>query len=699
MQKIILIAFISILAFSCQLPQTQVSAPVAEKHDTILEIHGHRRIDPYYWMNDRENPKVISYLEAENAWLESAMAHTRNLQEELFEEMKGRIKQDDESAPFFSNGFYYYVRYETGLEYPVYCRKKGTLQAAEEIMLDVNILAEPHPYFNVGSYDVSLDNRLLAFTVDTIGRRQYTIKIKDLESGEISVTGIRLAGGDVTWAADNATLFFTSIDPATLRYDRINRYNIYDGNLPAEVYYEEDDTFYYIGIGRSKDNRFLMINANSTLSNETWLLEADDPEGEFRVFHPRERDLLYRVWPHQDRFLVRTNWDAQNFRLMETPGNATNKRNWKEIEPHREDVLFENLEVFDDYLVLQGRKNGLRRIRIMHLETNKVHYLDFPEEAYTASIGINAEMNTSVLRYNYTSLTTPQSAFDYNMESRESVLIKQQEVLGGFSPGNYETRRFFAPARDGAEVPVTLVYRKGIEKDGNNPLLLNAYGSYGSSRDPRFSSNLLSLLDRGFIYAIAHVRGGQELGRQWYDDGKLLNKWNTFYDFIDCAEYLIEQEYTKAGKLFASGGSAGGLLMGVVINERPELFRGVIAGVPFVDVVTTMLDASIPLTTAEYDEWGNPNIKEYHDYMLSYSPYDNVSKQVYPYLLVTSGLHDSQVQYWEPTKWVAKLRTHNTGDGVILLHTNMEAGHGGASGRFRRLREVAREYAFLLDLK
>lgn len=384
---------------------------------------------------------------------------------------------------------------------------------------------------------------------------------------------------------------------------------------------------------------------------------------------------------------------------METPENATGKKYWKEIEPHREDILFENLEVFDDYLVLQGRKNGLRRIRIIQMETNQVHYLDFPEEAYTASIGINAEMNTNVLRYNYTSLTTPQSAFDYNMESRESVLIKQQEVLGGFSPDDYETRRLFAPARDGAEVPVTIVYKKGIEKDGNNPLLLNAYGSYGSSRDPRFNANLLSLLNRGFIYAIAHVRGGQDLGRHWYDDGKLLKKWNTFYDFIDCAEYLIAQEYTNAQKLFASGGSAGGLLMGVVINERPELFRGVIAGVPFVDVVTTMLDASIPLTTAEYDEWGNPNIKEYHDYMLSYSPYDNLTNQAYPNLLVTSGLHDSQVQYWEPAKWVAKLRTYHTGDGIILLHTNMEAGHGGASGRFRRLREVAREYAFLLDLK
>ena len=694
-----LIAIIILLAFSCQSPKTPITAPEAEKHDTILEIHGHQRIDPYYWMNDRENPAVIAYLEAENAYLEAMMAHTGRLQEKLFEEMKGRIKQDDESAPFFSNGYYYYVRYETGLEYPIYCRKKGTLQATEEIMLDVNVLAEPHPYFSVGSYDVSLNNRLLAFTVDTVGRRQYTIKIKNLESGEISITGIRLAGGDVTWAADNATLFFTSIDPATLRYDRINRYNIYNGKPPVEIYYENDPTFYYIGVERSKDNRFLMINASSTLSNETWLLEAGDPEGKIRVFQPRERDLLYNVWPHKGKFYVRTNWNAPNFRLMETPENATNKRNWKEVEPHRTDVLFENMEVFNDYLVMQGRKNGLRRMRIKHLPSGNIHYLDFHEEAYTAWIGTNAEMDAGIFRYGYTSLTTPVSTYDYNMADRRSVLIKQQEVLGDFSPGDYETRRFFAPARDGAEVPVTIVYRKGVEKDGNNPLLLNAYGSYGGSRDPRFNSNLLSLLDRGFIFAIAHVRGGQELGRHWYEDGKLLNKWNTFNDFIDCADFLIEQQYTRPEKLFASGGSAGGLLMGVIINERPELFRGVIAGVPFVDVITTMLDESIPLTTAEYDEWGNPNIKEYYDYMLSYSPYDQISRQAYPNLLVTSGLHDSQVQYWEPTKWVAKLRDHNSGDGVILLHTNMEAGHGGASGRFRRLREVAMEYAFLLDLK
>jgi len=697
MKRIILPALLALALISCTSPSKQVEAPVAQKIDTVLEIHGHQRIDPYYWMNNRENPAVIAYLEAENAYLEAMMAHTNTLQDKLFEEMKGRMKEDDSSAPFFSNGYYYYSRFETGSEYAIHCRKKGSLDAEEEIMLDLNVLAEPHPYFNMGSYNVSLDNRLLAFTIDTVGRRQYTIKIKNLENGEITKTEIQMAAGDVAWAADNATLFFTTIDPVTLRYDRVQRYNI-NSSKQEEVYYESDDTYYYMFVSRTKDNRYLMISVNSTLSNETWLLETDNPSGKFRVFHPREKDLLYSVWPHGDKFFVRTNWQAQNFRLMETPSGLTNKSNWKEVEPHREDVLFENLEVFNDYLVMQGRRDGLRRMRIKHLPTGEVHYLEFPEEAYTASISINAEMNTDVFRYIYTSLTTPSSTYDYNISTRKSILIKQQEVLGGFRPEDYETRRLMVTARDGVRVPMSIVYRKGMVKNGNNPLLLYGYGSYGASMEPWFNSNRLSLLDRGFIYAIAHVRGGQELGRQWYEDGKLLKKWNTFNDFIDCADFLVAEKYTSPERLFAMGGSAGGLLMGVIINERPELFRGVIANVPFVDVITTMLDESIPLTTSEYDEWGNPNNKEYYDYMLSYSPYDNVRKQAYPNLLVTSGLHDSQVQYWEPTKWVARLREHNTGNNKIFLYTNMEAGHGGASGRFSSLKEVAMMYAFLLDL-
>jgi oligopeptidase B len=649
-------------------------------------------------MRDRENPDLIAYLEAENEYLDAMMAPTRRLQETLFDEMKGRMKQDDQTAPFFSNGYYYYIRYEVGGEYPIYCRRQGTMDAPEEVILDVNELARPYRFFNVGRYDVSLDNRWLAFSVDTVGRRQYTIMIKDLDTEEITQTGISHAGGDVVWAADNQTLFFSTLDPVTLRYERVHSYNFVNGDAPREVYYEADDTFYHLGVSRSKDNRYIMISANSTLSNETWLLEADRPDDDFRVFHPRTPELLYRVYPYDGKFYVLTNLDASNFRLMETTAGNTGSRNWREKIAHREDVLLETIELFDDYIVLQERSNALRHLRIMHLASGQEHYLEFPEEAYTANIGVNAEMSTNVLRYNYTSLTTPNSNYDYNMETRETVLVKQQEVLGDFDPANYETRRYFVTARDGVEVPLTLVYRQGIQKDGESPLLLHGYGSYGASRDPRFNANLLSLLDRGFVYAIAHIRGGQEMGRHWYDDGKLLNKWNTFYDFIDCGDFLVAEGYTRPEKMFASGGSAGGLLVGTVINERPELFKGVVAAVPFVDVVTTMLDETIPLTTAEYDEWGNPNNEEYYWYMLSYSPYDNVSEQDYPNLLVTSGLHDSQVQYWEPTKWVAKLRDYHQGDAMILLQTNMEAGHGGASGRFQRLREIALQYAFFLDL-
>ncbi len=672
--------------------------PIAEKRPKELVMHGDTRIDNYYWMRDRDDPEVIEYLHAENAYLEAAMAHTEDLQERLFEEMKARIPQDDQSAPFYENGYYYYTRYEEGQEYPIYCRKQGSLDAEEEIILDVNELAEDHPYYRVGSYDISLDNRWMAFTADTVGRRQYTILIKDLATGDIRETGISQAGGDVSWAADNKTFFYTAIEPETLRYYRIYRYNITDETAPELVYEEEDDTYYYIGVSRSKDNRYMTITANATLSNEIWILEADRPQDDFRVFQPRERALRYRVWSYNGKFYVLTNDQAENWRLMETSEDATGKQHWREIIAHRPDVLLENIDVFDDYLVVQERERGLRQIQVINKVTQESHYVDFDEEAYTANIGVNREMSTPVLRFNYTSLTTPMTSYDYHMETREQTLVKQQEVLGSFDPEDYETRRYYAKARDGVEVPVTLVYREGISRDGSNPLLLYAYGSYGSSADPRFNRNAISLLDRGFVYAIAHVRGGQELGRHWYEDGKLLNKKNTFNDFIDCAEFLVKEGYTAPERLFAFGGSAGGLLMGAVINDRPELFQGVIAGVPFVDVVTTMLDESIPLTTAEYDEWGNPNDPEYYHYMLSYSPYDNVTEQDYPNLLVTSGLHDSQVQYWEPTKWVAKLRDYHTGDQKMLLYTNMEAGHGGASGRFQRLREQARQYAFLLDL-
>jgi oligopeptidase B len=700
MKRVFLLLSIVAMITSCKTKPTWGDAepPVADKIAKELTIHGHTRIDNYYWMNDRENPDVIAYLEAENAYLEAKMGFTKGFQDELFNEMRGRIKEDDTSAPTFSNGYFYYTRFEVGNEYPIYCRRKETMDNPEEILLDVNKLAEGHSYFRVGRYDVSLDNKLLAFTVDTVGRRQYTINFKNLETGEVVETGIKNASGDVVWAADNQTVFFTMTDPKTLRYDRVMRYNYSDKMEPAMVYYEADDTYYYMGVGRSKDDKYIQIYINSTLSNEIRLLPSDKPKDQFKAFQPRQRDLRYSVYPSGDKFYVLTNHQAQNFRLMETPAKATSVNNWKEVIGHRSDVLLESVEVFNNFLVVQERSNALGQLRIIDLNAKGEHYISFQDEAYTISIGSNNEMDSKVLRYVYTSLTTPSSVYDYNMVTREATLIKQQEVLGDFSPDNYETKRFFVDARDGARVPVTIVYRKGMEKNGKNPLLLYGYGSYGYSLDPRFSSNAISLLDRGFIYALAHVRGGEDLGRQWYEDGKLLKKKNTFNDFIDIADYLVENKYTNSQKLFAGGGSAGGLLMGAIVNMRPELFKGIIAAVPFVDVVTTMLDETIPLTTAEYDEWGNPNEKEYYDYMLSYSPYDNITAQAYPNILATSGLHDSQVQYWEPTKWVAKLREYNTGNSMILLYTNMEAGHGGASGRFSRLREVAREYAFLIEL-
>jgi oligopeptidase B len=701
LKQLIILSVIILAAVSCGGPsgRQEITPPIAEQIEQQLVIHGDTRIDPYYWMNDREDPAVIRYLEAENAYREAMMAHTEGLQQTLFNEMRSRIKEDDTSAPFMSNGYYYYTRYETGQEYPIYCRKMGSLEAAEEVLLNVNELAVGHPYYRVGSYDVSLDNKLMAFSIDTVGRRQYTIHIKDLESGEITPTNIQHAAGDIVWAADNATFFFTKLDPATLRYISINRSHYPDMAAPVEVYFEQDETFYNIGVSRSKDNRYLMIQCNSTLSDETYLLASDNPMGQFTVFQPRQDDLLYSVIPWKDRFYVLTNYQATNFRLMEVPmGKATGVASWRERIAHRPEVLIEGLEVFNDFMVLQERSKGLRQLRVINQTNREEHYIAFKEEAYTVGISTNAEMASGVLRYSYTSMTTPGSTYDYDMTARETTLIKQQEVPGGFDAGEYVTRRLYAPGRDGAQVPITIVHRKDIVLDGSNPLLLYGYGSYGYSQDPRFSSNLLSLLDRGFVYALAHIRGGQDLGRQWYDDGKLLKKRNTFYDFIDCGKYLVDQGYTNSDVLFASGGSAGGLLVGAVVNMAPELFKGAIASVPFVDVVTTMLDESIPLTTAEYDEWGNPNVKEYYEYMLSYSPYDNVQRLSYPNLYITSGLHDSQVQYWEPTKWVAKLRQYHTGESLILLDTNLEAGHGGASGRFRRLNEIARQYAFLLDL-
>lgn len=689
-------AAISVLT-ACNEKKENMKAPVADKIDKQLTAHGDTRIDPYYWMNDREDPRVLEYLEAENAYTTAMLKHTEALQEKIYEEITSRIDQTDESVPYFYNGYFYYRKYEEGKEYPVYCRKKGSLENPEEIMLDVNVMAEGHDFFSVAGMNVSPDNRLLAYGVDTVSRRQYTLHIKDLLSGEIFTDKIPNTTGSVAWAADNKTFFYTAKDETTLRPDRIFRHILMAGMEDELVYQEEDETFTTYAYN-SKSREYVLIGSFSTLSTEYRFLEANNPTGQFRLLQKRMKDLEYYPSHYEGWFYLRTNLDARNFRLMRTSVKSPSLENWEEVIPHRDDVLLEDFEVFRSYLTVNERFDGLTHIRIIGWENGEDYFLEFDDPAYMAYFSVNPEFDTDVLRYGYTSLTVPNSIYDFNMKTKVRTLKKQEKVIGGYDPAEYRSERLKVEADDGTLVPVSLVYKTGTPVDGTSPLLLVGYGSYGSSYDPGFSSARLSLLDRGFIYAIAHVRGGEEMGRQWYEDGKLLKKKNTFTDFIDCAEFLVENEYSAPDKLFAMGGSAGGLLMGAIINIRPELFKGIVAAVPFVDVVTTMLDESIPLTTGEYDEWGNPNEKEYYDYMLSYSPYDNVTNQKYPNMLVTTGWHDSQVQYWEPAKWVAKLRDMKTGDNVLLLWTNLEYGHGGASGRFKRYREVAMEYAFILDL-
>lgn len=671
--------------------------PKAKKIKQELTIHGDTRIDEYFWLRERENPEVIEYLTAENAYKDAVLKHTEKLQKKLFKEIVGRIKQTDMSVPYKDNGYFYYIRYEKGKEYPIYCRKKDNLEAPEQIMLNVNEMAKGYDFYQVVGTRVSEDNKFLAFGVDTVSRRKYALHFKNLETGEILPDAIPNTSGGATWANDNKTVFYATKD-TTLRPDKIMKHVL--GTDPAEdseIFHETDNTFNTY-VYKSKSRKYIFIISSSTLSTEYRFLDADNPDGEFEIFNPRERDHEYSVSHFQDKFYIVTNWNAKNFRLMETPIDQTTDFHWKEVIPHRDDVLLEDIEIFKDYLVVGERKNGLRQIRVIDQSNQSEHYLDFGEPAYTAYPSVNPEFDTELLRYGYTSLTTPNSTYDYNMKTQQKILLKQEEILGDFDPQNYQSERLYAPADDGTIIPISLVYRTGLVKDGSNPLLLYGYGSYGASMDASFSSVRLSLLDRGFVYAIAHIRGGQEMGRQWYEDGKLLKKKNTFTDFIDCAEYLIAEQFTNSEKMFAMGGSAGGLLIGAVVNMRPDLFKGVIAGVPWVDVVTTMLDESIPLTTAEYDEWGNPNIKEYYDYMLSYSPYDNVEPKDYPNMFVTTGLHDSQVQYWEPAKWVAKLRDLKTNNNILILHTDMKAGHGGKSGRFERFKLTAKEYAFMLDL-
>ena len=655
-------------------------------------------MDPYYWLRERGNREVIDYLHAENDYCKAVMAHTERLQEALFEEIKGRIKQTDMSAPYKEADYHYYTRFEDGKQYPIYCRKRETLDGPEQAMLDVNVMAEGYEFYAVESQVVSSGQDILAYSVDTIGRRIFAIQFKNLETGEVLRDAIPEVTSNFAWANDNRTLFYAKQDPATLRPYQIYRHALGTAVSEDHLVYEEADETFGTTVFKTKSRKYLMIGSFQTLTTEYRFLEADDPAGVFRIFLPREREHEYHVDHREDKFYVRTNLDAKNFRLMETPVGQTGMEHWREIIPHRAEVLLSTIELFSDHLVLQERKDGLIRIRIRPWSGPGEHCLDFGEPAYQAYIGTNRELNTQVLRYGYTSMTTPNSIYDYDMASRDTILLKQDEVLGGFETRNYHTERVYARAGDGTPIPMSIVYRKGMKKTGANPLLLYGYGSYGVSLDATFGSPRLSLIDRGFIYAIAHVRGGQELGRSWYEDGKLLKKKHTFTDFIACGEHLVRERYTSPDHLFAMGGSAGGLLMGAVLNMCLDLFKGVVALVPFVDVVTTMLDDSVPLTTGEYDEWGNPHQEAYFDYILSYSPYDNVEAKPYPHILVTSGLHDSQVQYWEPAKWVAKLRATKTDQHRLLLKTNMDAGHGGASGRYKQYRETALHYAFLLDL-
>lgn len=705
MKNALLVSILLFFSMSLTAQFQTAKAPVAEKKAHWRDIHGDKVLDNYYWMYDYfgkgpDSTNVVNYLKAENEYLDQVMQNTKGFQESLFAEMKARIKEKDESVPVFRNGYYYYTRTEDGKQYFKYCRKKGSLDAKEEILLDVDEMAKGHSYYSAAGFEVSEDNKLLAFGVDIVSRRQYTIYIKNLETGEIYKDAIPNTEADPCWANDNKTIFYTSKNPVTLLSEKIQRHTLGTDPSTDVLVYEEKDKSNYIGVGKSKNSRYIFIVSQATMSSEWRLIDAGRPNDEFKVFQPRMKDVLYSVIPLADKFLIRTNKDdAKNFKLMECPLGKTQVSNWKEVIPVRSDVLLQSVEEFKDFIVINERKEGLVKLRIRNLKDNSEHYLDFGEPTYAANFGANPEYNSTVLRYGYTSLTTPGSTFDYDMNTRVKTLKKQQEVLGGYDKNEYVTERLYAKATDGTKIPISLVYKKGFKKDGNAPLLLYGYGSYGASMDASFSSTRLSLLNRGFVYAIAHIRGGQEMGRQWYEDGKLMKKMNTFTDFIDCGKFLVAEKFTSTKHLYAMGGSAGGLLMGAIINLAPEMWNGIIAQVPFVDVVNTMLDESIPLTTNEFDEWGNPKNKDAYFYMKSYSPYENIEKKNYPNMLVSTGLHDSQVQYFEPAKWVAKLREMKTDKNVLLLKTNMEYGHGGASGRFDYLKEIALNYAFLFTLE
>jgi oligopeptidase B len=678
-----------------------INPPKAKIVPKQLEIHDDIRIDNYYWLNDRENPEVIDYLEQENAYCDAKLSHTKDFQTNLFEEMKARIKEDDESVPYKYNGYWYIVKFEKGKDYPIYTRKKETLEATEEILFDCNEMAKGHTYFKLTGINISPDNTLVSYGIDTVSRRKYTIHIKNLVTGKIFKEAIKNTTGGATWANDNKTLFYTAKDEQSLRSDKIYKHKLGDSvTNDTLIFTEEDDTF-GVAVSKTKSKKYIVITSYSTLTIEYQILNANTPNEEFRVFQPRTRGLEYSINHFENEFYIVTNADkATNFKLMKTNENTTRIEHWQEVIAHREDVLIEGIDIFKAFLVISERRNGLNEIRIKSWDNSTEYYLPFDNETYTAYTTTNVDFDTTILRYSYNSLTTPASVIDFDMHTKTKEIKKEQEVLGGkFKKENYVSERVWATADDGTKVPISLMHHIDTKKSKETPLLLYAYGSYGSTIDPYFSTIRLSLLERGFIYAIAHVRGGEYLGRQWYDNGKLFHKKNTFTDFIACSKFLIEDGYTSVKHHYAMGGSAGGLVMGAIVNLAPQLYNGVVAQVPFVDVITTMLDDSIPLTTGEYDEWGNPNEKMYYDYIKSYSPYDKVNSIKYPNLLITAGLHDSQVQYWEPAKWVAKLRTLKKDNHLLLFKTNMEAGHGGASGRFEALKEDALEYAFLLDLE
>ena len=704
MKKTIAASLITVTCMMNAQSWPNAKPPVAEKQNHIREIHGEKVNDPYYWMIDyfkkgKDSTKVVNYLTAENNYLETMMADTKQLRDQLYQEMKARIKEKDESVPVFKDGYYYYSRTETGKQYFKYCRKKGSLSAPEEILLDVDQMAEGKAYYSAMGFNISPDNSKMTFGVDTVSRRQYQIFMKDLKTGKITDLGIKNTEGDAIWAADNKTLFYTAKNDVTLLSEKIKRHTLGTDSSKDVVVYEEKDKSNYIGAAKSKNQKYILIYSSATTSSEVRYLPADDPNGSFKVFQPRMKDVLYDITPLEDKFLITTNKDALNFKVMETPINKTGVENWKDLIPHRKDVLVSGVDEFKNFLVFSERQNGLAQLVIQNRKTLKKEFLKFDEPAYMVRSMNNPEYNTDNFRFVYTSMITPSSQYEQNLVTGERTLLKQQEVLGGYDKTQYTTERIFATAKDGTQIPISLVYKKGFVKNGENPLLLYGYGSYGNSMEATFNSSRLSLLDRGFAFAVAHIRGGQEMGRQWYEDGKMMKKINTFTDFIDAGEFLVREKYTSPKHLYAQGGSAGGLLVGAVVNMKPELWNGVIAQVPFVDVVNTMLDESIPLTTNEYDEWGNPNNKDAYLYMRSYSPYENIQKKNYPNILITTGLHDSQVQYFEPAKWAAKLRDLKTDKNAVLLKTEMAYGHGGASGRFDYLKDVAWDYAFLLKLE